>query len=191
MNLPEKGSSSPTAELREEHRVIEKVLRVLDRLINPAAEFEAEALRECVEFFRLFADACHHGKEEGLLFPALERGGMPREDGPISVMLHEHTIGRRLVAAMAQALPAAGDGDVSAQAAFRQTARDYIEMLTGHIWKEDNVLFRMGERLLHGQVESDLGQDFCRFRCQAFEGQRREQLTQTADRLAERWLSPS
>lgn len=191
MNPHESDSMLPTAELRDEHRIIEKVLRVLDRLTNQTAVFEASALGECVEFFRFFADACHHGKEENILFPALERSGMPRAGGPISVMLHEHMLGRRLVTGMAAALPGAAAGDVAGQKRFRDTARAYIELLTSHIWKEDNVLFRMSEHLLHGDEAREVGREFCRFRCQAFEGQRREQLTDTAERLAARWLMPS
>jgi hemerythrin-like domain-containing protein len=33
-------------------------------------------------FFRTFTDTCHHGKEEGYLFPALEAIGVSRKNGP-------------------------------------------------------------------------------------------------------------
>jgi hemerythrin-like domain-containing protein len=65
----------PCAVLRAEHQVIRRVLRILCRLIERAEAgdgFEGEALAHCVEFFHLFADLCHHAKEEDLLFPALE-----------------------------------------------------------------------------------------------------------------------
>mgnify|MGYP000753666721 CR=1 FL=1 len=46
-------------------------------------------LTEAVDFFRMFADRCHHAKEENHLFPAMEAKGMPREGGPTGVMLYE------------------------------------------------------------------------------------------------------
>lgn len=177
----------PTGELSAEHRVIERVLHVLDNLISKSGTFEAAALRDCVLFFRLFADACHHGKEEDMLFPVLERHGMSREQGPIAVMLHEHTIGRRLVAGMAEALAAAQAGAAGAEAKFRVLAREYIELLSNHIWKEDNILFRMSEQILCKAPPGALENDFCQFRCKAFEGRRREELLALADRLEQQW----
>ena len=63
-----------------------------------------DLVAQCIIFFRLFADACHHGKEEDLLFTELEAQGMPRDAGPIAVMLDEHAQGRALVRTMAAAL---------------------------------------------------------------------------------------
>lgn len=48
---------------------------------------------QIVGFPQTFADKCHHGKEERSLFPALVFAGIPKENGPIGVMLHEHTTG--------------------------------------------------------------------------------------------------
>ena len=81
---------TPTAVLRDEHRLILQVIDVLESLLNSGAadgEYDFDALDRCTSFFRLFADACHHGKEEDLLFPELEAKGIPREGGPIGVML--------------------------------------------------------------------------------------------------------
>lgn len=38
-------------------------------------------IMQMVEFLKLFADKCHHGKEEGLFFPALEQAGIPKKTG--------------------------------------------------------------------------------------------------------------
>ena len=38
-------------------------------------------LKEMINFFRLFADKCHHGKEENMYFPALEEAGIPKDGG--------------------------------------------------------------------------------------------------------------
>ncbi len=82
--------------LMNEHRTIEQVL---DAMVGFAEEArrrgatEKEELARFVGFVREFADACHHGKEEDILFAAMVAGGFPRNGGPIAVMLHEHDRG--------------------------------------------------------------------------------------------------
>ena len=47
-------------------------------------------------FFRVFAGAFHHEREEVVLFPALIRdAGLPADRGPIAVILDDH---RRMAA---------------------------------------------------------------------------------------------
>ncbi len=184
------ADATPTAELRAEHRVIERVLGVLERLLAQPLESApavTAALRDCVRFFRLFADACHHGKEEDMLFPALESAGIPRDGGPIGVMLHEHRLGRQYVARMAAELDGLEAGDAGARERFVAAARAYIDLLSAHIYKEDNVLFAMGERVTPPAAQSQLAGEFCQFRCRAFEGCTREQLAQLAEQLTQRW----
>ena len=96
-----------TAILMTEHRVIEQVLSVLEVMARRAEQMElldAAAAGETLDFFRTFADGCHHGKEEGQLFPRLEARGLPREGGPTGVMMHEHQLGRDLLGRMAAAV---------------------------------------------------------------------------------------
>ena len=143
-------SEPPVDTLKAEHQVILRVIRVLGTLMDRYEEsgaFAESSLARCVEFIRLFADACHHGKEEDLLFPVLESRGIPREGGPIEVMLYEHQMARELTKEMSQALALFRTGDVAAKRQFCQAARNYIDLLTKHIFKEDNILFNMGARV--------------------------------------------
>ncbi|MCX7887840.1 MAG: hemerythrin domain-containing protein, partial [Verrucomicrobiae bacterium] len=96
----------PTEILMAEHRVIEQVLNVLEAMAERAAngDLNRQEARDAVAFFRGFADRCHHGKEEAQLFPAMEAKGIPREGGPIGVMLCEHEQGRAAVRGMAEAV---------------------------------------------------------------------------------------
>ena len=87
----------PTEILSGEHRVIEQVLTCLERIAEQCAaegRLDRTSAEQALEFFRNFADRCHHGKEEVHLFPALEAKGFPRDGGPTGVMLHEHDQGR-------------------------------------------------------------------------------------------------
>jgi len=185
VDMNSEQSESPVKVLRAEHQVILRVVRVLGKLMDrfeQAGEFAEAPLAKCVEFLRLFADACHHGKEEDLLFPVLESRGIPRDGGPIGVMLYEHQIGRGLTKDMAGALTDARTGD-AARTRFCKAARQYVDLLTDHIYKEDNILFTMGDRMMNPDDQAALGTKFCAVNCRAFEGRRREELQQIADEL--------
>ncbi|MDX2151640.1 MAG: hemerythrin domain-containing protein [Bryobacteraceae bacterium] len=138
-------------QLMDEHRVIEQMLTALETRINAletAGEFPAAFLTEALDFFRDFADTRHHHKEEDLLFPAMIAAGLPSPGGPVDCMLHEHETGRAYLAAIRANLPAAAEGDPAARDLIRSRATAYIDMLRHHIYKEDNVLFPMAQRLL-------------------------------------------
>lgn len=151
--------AQPTAVLKAEHRVIERVLGALEQMLS-APQIERGLWLRLIDFLRQFTDACHHAKEECALFPRLERAGIQREGGPIGCMLAEHAQGRALIARMAAGLEAAAGGDAAAIQALRKTAREYLELLHQHIWKEDNVLFAMADRVLDSGEQSALRDEF-------------------------------
>lgn len=180
----------PTDVLRQEHQVILRVLVVLKRLIDRGRhgeDMEAESLGQCVNFFRLFADACHHAKEEDHLFPALESCGIPRDGGPIGVMLYEHKVARELTRQMGDALAESASGDESANARFCMIAEQYIDLLSRHIHKEDNILFAMGDQVMSDAKQQNLCARFGEVGCRSFDGMKREQLARIADELEAKW----
>jgi hemerythrin-like domain-containing protein len=134
-----------TEVLMNEHRVIEQVLACLEAIADRAEQsgsLDAESARQALDFFRTFADRCHHGKEETHLFPLLEARGMPRFGGPTGVLLTEHEQGRSLLAAMAAAIERNSPAD------FIPAARSYAKLMREHIWKEDHRLFLMAGQFL-------------------------------------------
>jgi len=176
----------PSAVLRAEHQIILRVISVLRRLVDRSElgdGFDQPALARCVEFFRLFADACHHAKEEDLLFPVLEANGIPREGGPIGVMLYEHRLARQHTREMADALDALGNNEENAASRLGTAAHEYIELLTNHIYKEENVLFNLGDQVMSENDQTTLCRRFCEVGCKAFGGKTRRELERIADEL--------
>ena len=76
-----------------------------------------------------------------------------------------------------------------AEELFLRAAVNYLELLTNHIFKEDNVLFKMGEGVLSSSDQDNLNIGFCDVSCRSFSGKTREQLESIADRLEDRWVS--
>ena len=149
-----------TALLSDEHRVIERVLGALEKLTRKPAREALESWKQALEFFRYFADQCHHFKEEKVLFPALEAHGIPRDGGPIGMMLMEHEEGRSYVRAMFAALGQIEAKDETAQASLFENARQYLRLLREHIQKEDEILFRMADEVIPADEQKQLLKDF-------------------------------
>ncbi len=149
----------PTEILSAEHRVIERVLDCLDRIAARATEREVLDVRSTqnvLRVLRTFADACHHGKEEKLLFPRMEARGMPRHVGPLAVMLEEHELGRRAVRALTEAVEAVMGGNKAGIALFAHHAREFTDLLRDHIAKEDEILFPMAESMFTAEDRAQL-----------------------------------
>ena len=108
----------------------------------------------------MFADKCHHGKEEDLLFPRLELKGMPRHGGPIGVMLHEHDQGRAYIREMVEAAVEYSSGDAGAGLKWSGAARNYTALLRNHIEKENQILFVVAERILSDSEQEELAREF-------------------------------
>jgi hemerythrin-like domain-containing protein len=149
-----------TEVLKSEHRVIEKVLDALEKLAKTVESSSLADWEKAIDFARNFADKCHHLKEEKLLFPALEARGIPREGGPIGMMLAEHEEGRGYVRAMAAALESAANDPLTARAILQKKAAAYLRLLRQHIQKEDEILFQMADEILSAEEQKQLLRDF-------------------------------
>ena len=146
-----------TRRLREEHQVISKVLDCFEIALGEAREagaLDGPIFEKFVDFFRGFADQCHHCKEEDRLFPVLVLAGIPKEGGPIGCMLAEHEQARAFVRAIAERLEAAGRGDGAAIDALIEHGEMFIDLMRNHIAKENDVLFNMADGILdESQIE--------------------------------------
>ncbi len=147
----------PVDALVAEHEVILAVLEAMEtqaKALQKGGPFDRELWAGFPEFLRNFADRCHHGKEEDLLFPALTRRGLPEPGGPIGVMKLEHTQGRELIKALDEAIQRSDARSVVSAAV------GFVGLLRDHIAKENNVLFPIGKRLLEDAAVSELARDF-------------------------------
>lgn len=177
-------NDTATALLREQHRLILKVVAAFERamrnddVLPPARDVEA-----FITFFRLFTDACHHGKEEDLLFAAMEDHGMGGEGGPIDTMREEHRTGRALVRAMNESAPELSTAE--ARAAFRLNAAAYVDFIRGHIAREDDGLFEVADTRIHGPACVALCDAYETVCSRRFEGLTMAHLERMADELIE------
>ena len=181
---------NPTDILVNEHRIIEQVLNVLDKIIEQATtagRLEAESAREALDFFRMFADRCHHGKEEAHLFPVMETRGFSGGCSPVAVMLREHELGRLYASGMAGAIDGASQGDADALQWFTQHGQSYIRLLREHIQKEDHCLFPSANRAFREEDVRRLLQAFEKVEKEEMGEGTHEKYLALANRLADRF----
>lgn len=151
-------------QLRDEHEGIRTMLRIMEVIRKQAqnsGNFDKAHFAAILEFLKVFVDQCHHAKEEELLFPALEAAGVPKDGGPIGVMLHEHALGRELVKTMEASFNALSkNGGQSALQEVSHHTEEYIALLSGHIDKESGILFDMADHMLSEMKQRELHEAF-------------------------------
>ena len=184
----------PTEQLKEEHKAIKLMLRILDRVcekLESGEEVNLEHLEKIVEFIKVFADKCHHGKEEDLLFPAMEEAGIPKEGGPIGVMLTEHNLGRNYVKDLSDAVTKYKAGDRQVASKIVENARNYVGLLTPHINKEDNILYMMADMHLSKERQEKLLEEFEKVEHEIIGAGRHEEFHQLLHNLEEVYIKDS
>jgi len=143
---------SVTAELIAEHRIIDRMVEVIDHLareIGAGRSVAGEELRQVLDFIENFADRCHHAKEDETLFPLLAERGVPDEKGgPIGTMSSEHERSRALTREIAANLELYDSGDTGAAKVIADSAAAYARLLRPHLDKEEEVLFAIAEEVL-------------------------------------------
>lgn len=152
-----------TDELRAEHGAILLIIDVLDRIsdrITAGDGVEPGHLKQILEVLHVFVDRCHHGKEEGVLFPALVDAGGADVQEPVRVMLSEHERGRKFIGDMNTLLSSHEAGNAGALMVFTTPALQYTDLLRSHIWKENSVLFHLAEEVIPEARQEEIAQKF-------------------------------
>ena len=135
-------------ELKSDHQNILKHLDDLEAVINQPTINHVK-IEGFLRFTETFAEP-HHQKEEQILFPALEKKGMPNEGGPIGMMLMEHTAKRNYLTKMKEALKENNEDKL------KENTKSMISLLRDHIYKEDNILYPCAQDALTGEELASL-----------------------------------
>ena len=184
--------TTATEILRGEHDAILEMIATLEAVvqrIDACENIPLETLNGLTEFFVLFADQSHHGKEEDLLFPLMERKGVPRCGGPLGCMLAEHDEGRGFIQRMKQNAERCARGEEPARKAWTNAARGYATLLRNHIWKENEILFRMAERILSPQEQTALAEQFAQVQKEKLDKETQARLLEGKQKMVSRFLA--
>jgi len=137
---------SPAGPLMREHRVIERMIAVLARqveAIDASGSVDPAVIDTATDFIRWYADRCHHGKEEDILFRRL---GAKDLDIPLAAamedLIQDHVRGRALTRRLTEDTRHYAAGEVDALPAIRETLEELVTFYPEHIAKEDRHFFK-------------------------------------------------
>lgn len=135
----------PIGPLMIEHRLIEKMIAVIRREVENAereGSIDPVFIDTAVDFIRIYADKCHHGKEEDILFRDLNKKDLPRElKNIVSELIEEHKTGRKVVAELVEAKLRYIRSEKNALPAILNSLRYLTDFYPIHIEKEDRHFF--------------------------------------------------
>ena len=153
-----------------EHEMIERGMAVLQNnleKIETAVKAPLQ-MQRAIDFLLEFGDKMHNSKEEKFLFPLMGRKGLPVEGGPIGVMLMEHDAERKLLRKMMSALPNLAEATKSGLQKFAAEGFEYLKIRAEHIWKENDVLYAMGRKVISDEENTTLLHEFKNLDQQAY-----------------------
>jgi uncharacterized protein len=132
--------------LLRDHEITEKALEAGSRALA-GPQPDRALVAKLVTYLSEYVERVHNKKEEDHLFPLLEKRGVPRQGGPLAVMLAEHDETKtQLEEFRARAFAyASGRGEISA---LKQTFGQLSDLLKNHYWKENDILYPMAQRVM-------------------------------------------
>jgi len=154
---------NPKDALREEHGETMKMLLVLQKFSTKLVDLEegeAIDLEALIEFFEIYVDRCHHGKEEQFLFPALSRARSAEIDSLISSLMDDHRQARMDMEQMKSAAGALHSRTGAGRKAFSEGAGRFVELVRKHIRKENSALLPLIEESLSETDRLQLAEQF-------------------------------
>ena len=135
----------PIGPLMIEHRLIERMIDVMKEellLIEKEKKADPEFIEMAVDFIRTYADRCHHGKEEDILFRDLGVKKLTDDHRrTMEELVEEHTWGRKMTARLVEANTRYVQGNKEALSAIMDCIKTLIEFYPKHIEKEDKHFF--------------------------------------------------
>jgi hemerythrin-like domain-containing protein len=136
----------PIGPLMIEHRLIERMISVMGKeikLIQKNGDVDPKFIDTAANFIRTYADQCHHGKEEKILFRDLQKKKLKLDDKQImGELIQEHILGRNLTGQLVEAKNKYITGDRTALVTIIGLMQQLVDFYPKHIEKEDKIFFK-------------------------------------------------
>ncbi|MBN1798547.1 MAG: hemerythrin domain-containing protein [Spirochaetales bacterium] len=157
----------PRGPLMIEHRLIEKILVLTSKeliLIQKNKKVNPIFIDTVVDFIRIYADRTHHGKEEDILFKALENKNLDKKDKKMMEdLVNEHINARKVVGQLVDANKNYINGDFTSIDIIINKLSFLIDFYPNHILKEDKIFFPNTENYFSNDELDDMLNDFWEF----------------------------
>ncbi len=157
----------PVGPLMMEHRLIERMIAVFQKELTKIKEkLDADLgfVDDVVDFIRTYADKCHHGKEEFILFKELENKPLSDELRQIcNELVEEHKMARETTGKIVSAKEKYLQGDFKALNDLIKYGEELIRFYPEHIVKEDKHFFIPIMKHFTQEEQDQMLEEFNRF----------------------------
>lgn len=157
----------PRGPLMIEHRLIEKMLKVIQNqisVIEKQKRVDPVFIDTVVDFVKTYADRTHHGKEEGILFRHLLMKNMTPEDEKVMAeLIEDHKLGRQVTKNLVQAGNDYRNGRLEAIQTIIENLSTLVDFYPKHIIKEDKVFFPNTENCFSLEEQENMLNEFWEF----------------------------
>ncbi len=157
----------PIGPLMIEHRLIERMVRVINEELSKIKEINEVNIGfidVAVDFFRTYADKCHHGKEEDILFRDLAKKPLsPEHKKTMQELIQEHVYARKTVGGLVDAKEKYTQHGNNALENIVAIISELVEFYPKHIEKEDKHFFIPVMNYFSKQEQDDMLQEFWGF----------------------------
>jgi hemerythrin-like domain-containing protein len=135
----------PIGPLMWEHRLIEQIVPLMEKEVDRIERTnvpDVDFIDTAVDFFRVYADRTHHGKEEDILFRDLAAKELSPDLAKImSELTNEHVRARDLVGRLRKSREEYGKGESAASETIKACLIELSNLYPKHIEKEDKHFF--------------------------------------------------
>jgi hemerythrin-like domain-containing protein len=157
----------PAGPLMIEHRRIEKLIECIQQdleRLRGGGEVSPVRIDRMVDFIRTYADRTHHGKEEDILFEALQERELADEDRRLmEELVREHVFGRETTAALVAANAKVRRGEAGAREEVLEQLATLADFYPQHIEKEDKTFFPHAMEALSAEEQQAMLREFREF----------------------------
>ncbi len=149
--------------LEHDHRFINKVVATMTVLaddLQAESPLDPELLRSLVEFMRIFAEQCHHRKEERYLCAALAKKPLPNAWHILSILDKEHDRVHAMTDELARAVSAYVLDPRRGRDGLMSVFRNIVAFYPRHIWKEEYLFFPVARQLLSAGEQEEIARGY-------------------------------
>lgn len=156
----------PRGALMIEHRLIEKVLSVLNTKTGnfDPDHYDPLFVETVIDFIKVYADRTHHGKEEDILFKLLKNKKMGGEDENLMLeLIEDHGRARMRVKILGEYNKEFKNGHKDELSKITDILNWLVSFYPVHIKKEDAVFFPDTEKYFTQKELDKMLNDFWEF----------------------------
>jgi len=150
-----------------EHRLSEKMIALIKERnagIGDTGRIDPCFVAVVVDYFMIYADRTHHGKEEEILFRELDKKDLSSEDRNLmEELIEEHALARKITGELDRANNCYRAGDEAALAEISEKFTTLIDFYPRHIKKEDDIFFPHSRNYLSEEEEQKMLEEFWEF----------------------------